>query len=75
MVIHWLSNVFQASLTADFATASAPVRSLYGVVFGHGLAAVLMMLWVRFFVARWLPRTSGTGRSTMERITTRRGEA
>jgi hypothetical protein len=44
MVIHWLSNVLQASLTAYFATAPPPVRALYGVVFGYGLAAVLMML-------------------------------
>ena len=75
MVIHWLSNVFQASLTAYFATAPAPVRALYGVVFGYGLAAVLMMLWVRFFAARWLPRTSSVGLSTTKRITTRRGGA
>jgi len=61
MVIHWLSNVFQASLTAYFATAPPPVRALYGVVFGYGLAAVLMMLWVRFFSARWLPRQASAG--------------
>jgi membrane protease YdiL (CAAX protease family) len=54
MVIHWLSNVFQASLTAYFATAPAPVRALYGVVFGYGLASLLMILWVRFFCDRWL---------------------
>ena len=30
MVIHWLSNVFQAPLTAYFATAPPPVRALYG---------------------------------------------
>ena len=56
MVIHWLSNVFQEPLTAYWATASIPVRALYGVVFGYGLAAVLMILWVRFFSERWLPR-------------------
>ena len=56
MVIHWLSNVFQAPLTAYFATAPAPVRALYGVVFGYGLASVLMILWVRSFSDRWLPR-------------------
>jgi membrane protease YdiL (CAAX protease family) len=61
MVIHWLSNVFQASLTAYFATASAPVRALYGVVFGYGLAAALMILWVRYFSARWLPRQASAG--------------
>jgi membrane protease YdiL (CAAX protease family) len=56
MVIHWLSNVVQEPLTAYWATASVPVRAFYGVVFGYGLAAVLMILWVRFFSARWLPR-------------------
>jgi len=56
MVIHWLSNVFQAPLTAYWTTASIPVRALYGVVFGYGIASVLMILWVRFFSARWLPR-------------------
>jgi membrane protease YdiL (CAAX protease family) len=56
MVIHWLSNVLQEPLTAYWTTASIPVRALYGVVFGYGIASVLMMLWVRFFSARWLPR-------------------
>jgi membrane protease YdiL (CAAX protease family) len=61
MVIHWLSNVFQAQLTAYWQTASVPVQAVYGVVFGYGLAAVLMMLWVRFFSARWLPQQASAG--------------
>ena len=54
MIIHWLSNVFQAPLTAYWHTAPDAVRALYGVVFGYGLAALLLILWVRFFAARWL---------------------
>lgn len=57
MIIHWLSNVFQAPLTAYWRSAPAAVNALYGVVFGYGLAALLMILWVRFFASRWLPRT------------------
>ena len=55
MIIHWLSNVFQAPLTAYWHSAPAAVNALYGVVFGYGLAALLMILWVRFFADRWLP--------------------
>jgi membrane protease YdiL (CAAX protease family) len=55
MIIHWLSNVFQAPLTAYWHGAPAAVNALYGVVFGYGLAALLMILWVRFFADRWLP--------------------
>jgi len=56
MVIHWLSNVFQEPLTAYWTTASVPARTFYGVVFGYGIASVLMILWVRVFSDRWLPR-------------------
>jgi membrane protease YdiL (CAAX protease family) len=56
MVIHWLSNVFQEPLTAYWTTASVSVRAFYGVVFGYGIASVLMILWVRVFSDRWLPR-------------------
>ena len=55
MIIHWLSNVFQAPLTSYWHSAPAAVNALYGVVFGYGLAALLMILWVRFFADRWLP--------------------
>jgi hypothetical protein len=53
MIIHWLSNVFQAPLTAYWQTAPAAVDAMYGVVC-YGLAAFLLILWVRFFAARWL---------------------
>jgi hypothetical protein len=50
-----------APLTAYWETASIPVRAFYGVVFGYGLAAMLMILWVRFFSVRWLPRQESQG--------------
>ena len=53
MIIHWLSNVFQAPLTAYYQKASAAVIASGGI-FGYGLAAILLILWVRFFAARWL---------------------
>jgi membrane protease YdiL (CAAX protease family) len=59
MIIHWLSNVFQEPLTAYWTTASVPVRTFYGVVFGYGLAAILSIGWVRVFAARWLPAPAG----------------
>ena len=56
MIVHWLSNVFQAPLTAYYwHTAPSPVNTLYGIVFGYGLATILLLPWVRFFCARWLP--------------------
>ena len=55
MVIHWLSNVFQAPLTAYWQTAPVGIRTLYGIVFGYGLAALILIVWVGFFSARWLP--------------------
>jgi membrane protease YdiL (CAAX protease family) len=55
MIIHWLSNVFQAPLTAYWWQSAPPaVGALYGVVFGYGLATLLLLAWVRFFSARWL---------------------
>lgn len=54
MIIHWLSNVFQAPLTAYWQTAPAPVGALFGIVFGYGLATLLLLPWVRFFCGRWL---------------------
>jgi membrane protease YdiL (CAAX protease family) len=53
MIIHWLSNVIQAPLTAYYRTAPAAVSALGGI-FGYGLAALLLILWVRFFAAKWL---------------------
>jgi membrane protease YdiL (CAAX protease family) len=48
MIIHWLGNVFQAPLTAYYQTASDTVNALGGI-FGYGLAALLLIVWVRFF--------------------------
>jgi membrane protease YdiL (CAAX protease family) len=53
MIIHWLSNVFQAPLTAYYQSASVTVNALGGI-FGYGLAAFLLILWVRFFANKWL---------------------
>jgi len=57
MIIHWLSNVFQAQLTQYWNAASIGMQAVFGVVFGYGLAAVLSIIWVRFFAPRWLPPT------------------
>jgi len=54
MIVHWLSNVFQAPLTATWQTAPIEIRTLYGIVFGYGLATLILIFWVRFFSARWL---------------------
>jgi membrane protease YdiL (CAAX protease family) len=54
MIIHWLSNVFQAPLTEYWSKASPEISALYGVVFGYGLASFLMILWVHYFSNRWL---------------------
>jgi membrane protease YdiL (CAAX protease family) len=53
MIIHWLGNVFQAPLTAYYQTASDTVNALGGI-FGYGLAALLLIVWVRFFANKWL---------------------
>lgn len=53
MIIHWLSNVFQAPLTAYYGSASVVVRTLGGI-FGYGLAALLLILWVRFYARKCL---------------------
>jgi len=53
MIIHWLSNVFQAPLNAYYQTAPMSVNALGGI-FGYGLASLLLIVWVRFFTARWL---------------------
>lgn len=54
MIVHWLSNVVRDPLTAYWHTAPLPVSTLYGVVFGYGLATLLLLPWVRFSCARWL---------------------
>jgi membrane protease YdiL (CAAX protease family) len=53
MIIHWLSNVFQAPLTAYYRTAPAAINAVGGI-FGYGLAALLLIFWVRYFAAKWL---------------------
>jgi membrane protease YdiL (CAAX protease family) len=53
MIIHWLSNVFQAPLSAYYRTAPDAVIAMGGI-FGYGLAALLLIVWVRFFAAKWL---------------------
>jgi membrane protease YdiL (CAAX protease family) len=57
MILHWLSNVFQAQLTSYWGSATPIMQAVLGVVFGYGLAAVLSIIWVRFFAPRWLPPT------------------
>lgn len=54
MIIHWLSNVFQSTLTAYWLPAPVIERSLFGIIFGYGLAAVFSIIWVHYFAAKWL---------------------
>jgi membrane protease YdiL (CAAX protease family) len=54
MIIHWLSNVMQSPLTAYWQAATPGTRMLLGIVFGYGLATLLLIPWVRFFSRRWL---------------------
>ena len=56
MIIHWLINVFQEPLTSYWETAPIGIRARYGIVFGYGLATLLLIIWVRFFSTKWLPR-------------------
>jgi membrane protease YdiL (CAAX protease family) len=56
MIIHWLSNVFQYPLT-DYYYRTAPVAVIaLGGILGYGLAALLLIVWVRFFAAKWLTK-------------------
>jgi len=62
MIVHWLSNIFQEPLTAYWHTAPIGLRAVYGIIFGYGLATALLIVWVRFFSAKWLsPRPDGSG--------------
>ncbi|HUS86732.1 MAG TPA: type II CAAX endopeptidase family protein [Bacteroidales bacterium] len=54
MIIHWLSNVFQSSLTVYWLSAPLFERALFGIIFGYGLAAILSIFWVRFYSSKWL---------------------
>ncbi len=57
MLVHYLGNVFIGSLTGYLqAHASIEAQALYGVIFSFGLMpTALMILWTRYFSARWLP--------------------
>jgi membrane protease YdiL (CAAX protease family) len=57
MIIHYLGNVFIGSLTW-YLQETAPIETqvLYNVIFNLGLVPVtLMIVWTRFFAAKWLP--------------------
>jgi membrane protease YdiL (CAAX protease family) len=54
MTIHWLSNVFQSTLTVYWVSAPVFERALFGIIFGYGLAAILSIFWVRFYSSKWL---------------------
>jgi membrane protease YdiL (CAAX protease family) len=54
MIIHWLSNVFQSTLTVYWLSAPLFERALFGVIFGYSLAAILSIFWVRFYSSKWL---------------------
>jgi membrane protease YdiL (CAAX protease family) len=54
MIIHWLSNVFQSTLTVYWLSAPIFERALFGVIFGYGLASILSIFWVRFYSSKWL---------------------
>jgi len=54
MTIHWLSNVFQSTLTVYWLSATVFERAIFGIIFGYGLAAILSIFWVRFYSSKWL---------------------
>jgi membrane protease YdiL (CAAX protease family) len=58
MIIHWLLNVFQSPLSAYYQGAPVLVTALGGI-YGLGLASLVLIVWVRFFAARWLPAQPG----------------
>ena len=55
MIFHYLGNLFVYSLTGYIQeTASVAIQAFYGVIFTFGLIPViLMILWIRFFSAKW----------------------
>jgi membrane protease YdiL (CAAX protease family) len=63
MIVHYLSNVFVASLTGYVQSrASVEIQVLYGVTFSFGILPItLMILWTRFFSSRWLAAEDGRG--------------
>lgn len=54
MIIHWLSNVFQSSLTVYWSSAPLFERALFGIIFGYGLATLFSIFWVRYYSSKWL---------------------
>lgn len=63
MIVHYLSNAFVLAITAYVQqTAPVEIQVLFGVILTIGLVpSALMILWVRYFSARWLPPGQGTG--------------
>lgn len=57
MIVHFLGNAFIGSLTGYLQVrASLEVQALYGVVLTLGIVpSMLMILWSRFYIRRWLP--------------------
>lgn len=55
MICHYLGNLFVGSLNGYIQeTASVVIQVLFGVTFTLGLIPViLMILWIRFFSAKW----------------------
>ncbi len=55
MLVHWLGNAFIYAFTRYIQlNASVTTQAIYGVIFTLGLVpTILMILWVRFVVARW----------------------
>jgi len=57
MIVHWFGNAFAYRFTWFVQLMASPsIHALYFLVFGLGIVpAGLLMLWTRFFSARWLP--------------------
>jgi membrane protease YdiL (CAAX protease family) len=57
IIIHYLSNAFISFLSGYMqARASIEIQALYGVILSIGFVpTTLMILWARFFLARWFP--------------------
>lgn len=55
MMVHYLGNLFISAINAYIQNnASVPMQAVYGIVFTLGIIpTILMMLWTRFFTARW----------------------
>ena len=59
MLFHFLVNMFIGSFTIYFQRhASAETQILYSVI-NLTLAVSILILWVKFFCGRWIPRSAG----------------